>query len=253
MRKRITRLALAAAMCTTLVTGNVYASAKVVKVNTDAADTLQEEVDSVTGPAFGVDSDQYDEKIAEAEEAARRQAEEAQREKEEAVRQEILEREEAARQEALAREEAARQEAQAQEEALVAQEDEEIAALRASMKGKSLGTFKTYAYSLDCDPSGITAAGTVPAVGRTIAADWSVLPKGTKVRIGNSDTIYTVEDKGSNIKGQTIDIFMRNDRETRNHGVRYQEVYVITGEEDQAQARIDAILAARAQRQAARQ
>lgn len=242
MRKRITRLALAAAMCTTLVTGNVYASAKVVKVNTDAADTLQEEVDSVTGPAFGVDSDQYDEKIAEAEEAARRQAEEAQREKEEAARQEILE-----------REEAARQEAQAQEEALVAQEDEEIAALRASMKGKSLGTFKTYAYSLDCDPSGITAAGTVPAVGRTIAADWSVLPKGTKVRIGNSDTIYTVEDKGSNIKGQTIDIFMRNDRETRNHGVRYQEVYVITGEEAQAQARIDAILAARAQRQAARQ
>ncbi len=159
MRKRITRLALAAAMCTTLVTGNVYASAKVVKVNTDAADTLQEEVDSVTGPAFGVDSDQYDEKIAEAEEAARRQAEEAQREKEEAARQEILEREETARQEALAREEAARQEAQAQEEALVAQEDEEIAALRASMKGKSLGTFKTYAYSLDCDPSGSLQRG----------------------------------------------------------------------------------------------
>ena len=139
---------------------------------------------------------------------------------------------------------------QQQEAELVAKEDAEIAALREAAKGRSVGKFKAYAYSHDCDPSNITKSGTTPVVGRTIAADWSVLPRGTRVRIGNSDTIYVVEDTGGNIKGKTIDIYMNNDSEARAHGVRYPELYVVEGDAKEAQQKIDAILARRAERQA---
>jgi hypothetical protein len=114
-----------------------------------------------------------------------------------------------------------------QEAELAAKEDEEIQELSASSRGRLVGTFKCYAYSNDCDPSGVTASGTRPVSGRTIAADWSVLPRGTRVRIGNDDTIYVVEDKGGNIRGNTIDIFMNGDSETNAHGVKYREVFVV--------------------------
>ena len=139
---------------------------------------------------------------------------------------------------------------QQQEAELVAKEDAEIAALREAAKGRSVGKFKAYAYSHDCDPSNITKSGTTPVVGRTIAADWSVLPRGTRVRIGNSDTISVVEDTGGNIKGKTIDIYMNNDSEARAHGVRYPELYIVEGDAKEAQQKIDAILARRAERQA---
>ena len=166
----------------------------------------QAEVDKVTGPAFGLNADQYETTLDSYK--------------------------------------------QQQEAELVAKEDAEIAALREAAKGRSVGKFKAYAYSHDCDPSNITKSGTTPVVGRTIAADWSVLPRGTRVRIGNSDTIYVVEDTGGNIKGKTIDIYMNNDSEARAHGVRYPELYIVEGDAKEAQQKIDAILARRAERQA---
>lgn len=103
-----------------------------------------------------------------------------------------------------------------------------------------LGTFKTTAYC-DCirccgvwsaehpsrgsDYVQKTASGTIPEAGRTIAADWSVLPKGTQVVI-NGNT-YTVEDTGSGVDGKHIDVFFDDHDEARAWGVQYCEVEMI--------------------------
>lgn len=193
MINKIKKITLVAFVFSALMAGSAYAA-------------TQAEVDKVTGPAFGLNADQYETTLDSYK--------------------------------------------QQQEAELVAKEDAEIAALREAAKGRSIGKFKAYAYSHDCDPSNITKAGTTPVVGRTIAADWSVLPRGTRVRIGNSDTIYVVEDTGGNIKGRTIDIYMNNDSEARAHGVRYPELYIVEGDAKEAQQKIEAILARRAERQA---
>ena len=170
MINKIKKVTLVACVFSALMAGSAYAA-------------TQAEVDKVTGPAFGLNADQYETTLDSYK--------------------------------------------QQQEAELVAKEDAEIAAITQAAKGRSIGKFKAYAYSHDCDPSNITKAGTTPVVGRTIAADWSVLPRGTRVRIGNSDTIYVVEDTGGNIKGRTIDIYMNNDSEARAHGVRYPELYIV--------------------------
>lgn len=193
MINKIKKITLVAFVFSALIAGSSHAA-------------TQTEVDNVTGPAFGLNADQYETTLDSYK--------------------------------------------QQQEAELVAKEDAEIASLREAARGRSIGKFKAYAYSLDCDPSNITRAGTRPVVGKTIAADWSVLPRGTRVRIGNSDTIYVVEDTGGNIKGRTIDIFMHNDSEARAHGIRYPELYIVEGDAKEAQQKIDEILARRAERQA---
>ena len=192
MKNNFKKIILVASVFSAMMAGSAYAA-------------TQAEVDKVTGPAFGLNADQYETTLDSYK--------------------------------------------QQQEAELVAKEDAEIVALREAAKGRSIGKFKAYAYSHDCDPSNITKAGTTPVVGR-IAADWSVLPRGTRVRIGNSDTIYVVEDTGGNIKGRTIDIYMNNDSEARAHGVRYPELYIVEGDAKEAQQKIEAILARRAERQA---
>ena len=103
-----------------------------------------------------------------------------------------------------------------------------------------LGEFKTTAYCACVRCCGIwsaehpsrgedyvqrTASGAVPEAGRTIAADWDVLPKGTQVVIeGNT---YTVEDTGSGVDGNHIDVFFDNHEEARAWGLRYCEVEMI--------------------------
>ncbi|AYB00539.1 3D domain-containing protein [Lachnoanaerobaculum umeaense] len=193
MKNKFKKVIMVASVFSALMAGSAYAA-------------TQEEVDSVTGPAFGLNADQYETTLDSYK--------------------------------------------QQQEAELVAKEDEEIAALREVAKGRSIGKFKAYAYSVDCDPSNMTRSGNRPVVGRTIAADWSVLPAGTRVRIGDSDNIYVVEDTGGNIKGRTIDIYMHNDAETSAHGIRYPELYIVEGDAKEAQQKIDAILARRAERQA---
>lgn len=68
-----------------------------------------------------------------------------------------------------------------------------------------------------------TASGTEAEAGRTIAADWDVLPEGTVVVIKGHP--YTVEDTGNAIKGNRIDIFMSDHQEALVHGVQQVEVY----------------------------
>jgi len=64
---------------------------------------------------------------------------------------------------------------------------------------------------------GLTASGKPPKEGETIAADWSVLPKGSKVDIEGLGP-RTVMDKGSAIKGKKIDVFMKSHEEAKKAG-----------------------------------
>ncbi len=56
-----------------------------------------------------------------------------------------------------------------------------------------------------------TATGATCSEGRTIAADWSIFPAGTIIYIPNDplggDGYYTVEDRGSGVNGDHIDIY----------------------------------------------
>ena len=75
-----------------------------------------------------------------------------------------------------------------------------------------------------------TASGTTCTEGRTVAADWSIFPKGTKIYIENDplggDGYYTVEDKGGAVKGYIIDIYAE-DGESGNHKTCYRNVSVV--------------------------
>lgn len=54
---------------------------------------------------------------------------------------------------------------------------------------------------------GITASGKRATEGVTVAADWSVLPKGTKIYIEGIG-IREVQDTGNLVKGNVIDVFV---------------------------------------------
>lgn len=93
---------------------------------------------------------------------------------------------------------------------------------------RSLGIFSISGYC-GCDACGsglgITYSGTIPKANHTIAADLSILPIGSKVRVGN--VIYTVEDKGSSIRGNMLDIYYDTHDEANAHGRTQQEVFLV--------------------------
>ena len=98
------------------------------------------------------------------------------------------------------------------------------------------GTFKCTAYSSDyacCgkypdDPAyGITASGTTAAEGRTIAADWSVLPVGTVVYIEGVG-YRTVEDTGGAIQWYNIDLYFESYDDALNYGRRELNLWVLS-------------------------
>ncbi len=93
----------------------------------------------------------------------------------------------------------------------------------------SLGYFTCYAYC-SC-PSccgqwsgGPTASGTMPEEGRTVAADWDVLPAGTEIYLDGIGW-RTVEDTGSGITGDKLDLYMDSHEAALEFGVREVEVY----------------------------
>jgi len=76
---------------------------------------------------------------------------------------------------------------------------------------------------------GITAAGTWSRPG-TVAADPSLLPLGTKIRIleaGNYSGDYSVEDTGAAVKGPKIDIYMASNAEAKQFGRQRVKVVVL--------------------------
>ena len=127
---------------------------------------------------------------------------------------------------------------------IIQQEEVQIAPLvreveeEAESEPVSLGEFKMTAYCACVKCCGIwsaehpsrgadyvqrTASGTIPEQGRTVAADWSVLPEGTEVII-NGQT-YTVEDTGSGVDGKHIDVFFESHQEALEWGVQIAEVF----------------------------
>jgi len=99
---------------------------------------------------------------------------------------------------------------------------------------KYAGTFVVTAYNASAAccgvwADGITASGTTATEGRTIAADWSILPVGTVVYI--SDIGYrTVEDKGGAIDGLDIDLFMDSYSDCVQFGRQELDVWILKGE-----------------------
>ena len=92
-----------------------------------------------------------------------------------------------------------------------------------------LGTYTCYAYC-PCErccgkwSGGPTASGTMPEEGRTVAADWAVLPPGAEIYIENVGW-RTVEDTGSGIDGRTLDVYHESHQEALEFGTREVEVY----------------------------
>lgn len=96
------------------------------------------------------------------------------------------------------------------------------------VKKEYIGNFKVTGYCACTyctgSGSGRTASGTIATAGRTIAADTSKYPFGTKMVIDGHT--YTVEDRGGAINGNKIDIFFSSHSQALQWGVRYCDVYI---------------------------
>lgn len=105
---------------------------------------------------------------------------------------------------------------------------EVASAVSTEPKNSYLGKFVTTAYcSCDKCSSGQnrTYAGTTPRANHTISADISLYPIGKKLKIG--DTIYTVEDIGSDVNGSRLDIFFDTHQQALNYGSKVTDVYSV--------------------------
>lgn len=90
-------------------------------------------------------------------------------------------------------------------------------------RGVLLGRFRTTGYS---NPHGERSAdGSVPRAAHTASSDWSVIPKGTKIMLEDSDIVYTIEDTG--VHGDILDIYYPTVREADAHGLQYKNVYLV--------------------------
>lgn len=92
-------------------------------------------------------------------------------------------------------------------------------------QGESLGIFTATAYCPNGGSQGRTYSGTIPQAQHTISADISVLPLGSKVMIDG--IVYTVEDIGSGVKGNKVDIFFNTRAEALDFGRQSKEVFAV--------------------------
>lgn len=88
---------------------------------------------------------------------------------------------------------------------------------------KCCGIWSAEHPSRDADYVQRTSSGTIPEEGRTISADWDVLPEGSEVIIGGHP--YIVEDTGGAIKGHRIDIYFESHEAALEFGVQEVDVY----------------------------
>lgn len=92
----------------------------------------------------------------------------------------------------------------------------------------SLGMFTTTGYcncELCSGGSLLTYSGTTPQPQHTISADINLYPIGTKLMM--DDIIYTVEDIGSSIVGNKLDIYYATHEEAIAHGMQQKEVFAV--------------------------
>ena len=73
----------------------------------------------------------------------------------------------------------------------------------------------------------ITYTGTVPKVDYTIAVDPTVIPLGSRVYIPQFNKVFIAEDTGSKIKGNRIDIYMKDYDTCMNWGIKYIDIYIL--------------------------
>lgn len=108
------------------------------------------------------------------------------------------------------------------------------------IKGKSLGKFNLTGYcscTICTKGTGITYSGKMVSPNHTVAADLSVIPLGTFIIIEGTedsstldkyDGVYQVEDKGSGVKNNHIDIYQPTHEmagAVTKTGYSYAEVY----------------------------
>lgn len=91
-----------------------------------------------------------------------------------------------------------------------------------------LGAFQVTAYCGCSTCSGghaLTYSGTVPQANHTIAADLDHYPIGTKLLING--IVYTVEDKGTHVQDQRLDIYFASHEEALAFGLQTVDVYSV--------------------------
>ena len=97
---------------------------------------------------------------------------------------------------------------------------------RAQNRGKPhLMPFVATAYTQE----GTTRSG-LPAQPGTVAADPSVLPIGTRIKVSNAGPhsgIYTVTDSGATVKGRRIDIYVASRAGAKKFGRKMVQVTVL--------------------------
>jgi len=77
------------------------------------------------------------------------------------------------------------------------------------------------------------AVGTTTATGTqthwgTVAADWGMFPPGTRLQIeGFEDVVFVVEDRGSGVHGQLIDVWFTEYEAARAFGTQKRLVAVL--------------------------
>ena len=104
----------------------------------------------------------------------------------------------------------------------------DIVPLGAENIGESLGVF-TVTYYCACEvccgwwSGGPTASGAYPVADWTVAADPEVLPMGTRIYINGHE--YCVEDTGSGVEGNHVDIYVTDHDLAVNNGVGYAEIF----------------------------
>ena len=90
------------------------------------------------------------------------------------------------------------------------------------MNGKEM---KVRATAYANDP--ITSTGTKPRPYHTLAVDPKVIPYGTRIYIPEFNKVFIAEDCGGAIKGNRIDIYMNNEYECRQWGVRNITIIIL--------------------------
>ena len=95
-----------------------------------------------------------------------------------------------------------------------------------SSRRRHLGDFAMTAYTQYHTPPQRTASGTMPAVGRTVAVDPTVIPLGTKLHIEGVG-VRIAEDTGRKIKGRKLDLFLSSMGDCTRFGVRSRQVYIL--------------------------
>ena len=87
-------------------------------------------------------------------------------------------------------------------------------------------TYIATAYILsDGNGDGVTATGTVPSRGRTIAVDPRQIPYGSRVYI-NGTGPYIAEDTGGAIRGKRLDIYFGDGAEAYREAIEWGRIEV---------------------------